>query len=144
MRAIINFFDRLEDRVRAFLSHWPIFYGLVAGVGIVLFWRGVWHSADMLVYVYMNWIPEYGIDLTGTLWWDGPLSIAVGAAILLVSGVFVSEFIGKEIIISGLRGEKKLTEQTESEVKTEVVAIAHIMEELKQINKKLNNRSVKK
>ncbi len=144
MNGVINFFDKLEDHVRGFLSHWPIFYGLVAGVGIVLFWRGVWHSADMLVYIYINWIPQHGIDLTGTLWWDGPLSILVGAIILLLSGVFVSEFIGKEIIISGLRGEKKLTEKTEAEVKTEVAAIANILEELEEINKKLNRKPAKK
>ena len=52
------------------------------------------------------------------LWWDGPLSVLIGAVVLLMSGVFVSNFIGNEIIISGLRGEKKLAERTEKEVKS--------------------------
>lgn len=132
---IVRFFDKLEDRIRGFLSHWPILYGMIAGAGIVLFWRGVWHTADMIVYIYANWVPGYGVDLTNTLWWDGPLSIVVGTVILLLCGVFVSEFIGKEIIISGLRGEKKLTEKTERELKTEVSAIAEIRELVRDIHK---------
>ncbi len=132
--SIVNFFDKLEDHVRGFLSRRPIFYGLIAGIGIVLFWRGVWHTADTLIYLYVNWTPEFGIDWSSVLWWDGPLSFVIGTATLLLSGVFVSEFIGKEIIISGLKGEKKLTEKTEKEVKTEVSAIGEIRDMVRQLH----------
>jgi hypothetical protein len=70
-------------------------------------------------------------------WWDGPFSLLLGAVLLLITGLFVSNFIGNEIIISGLRGEKKLTEKTEAEVRTETGAIAEIMEEVKKVAKKL-------
>lgn len=138
---MLNFFDKLEDKVRAVLSRAPIMYALIAGVGVVLFWRGVWHTADMLVFVYVNWVPDNGVALEGTLWWDGPLSIIIGAIILLITGTFVSEFIGKEIIISGLRGEKKLTEKTEKELRTEISAIAEIREHVREMNELLTSKS---
>lgn len=140
MKSIIKFFDKLEDHIRGYLSHRPIMYALIAGTGIVLFWRGVWHSADMLVSIYQTWSPDYGVDLAGTLWWDGPLSIIIGIIILLLSGVFVSEFIGNEIIISGLRGEKKLTEKTEIEVKTEASDIAKIIADIKIIKEQVSKK----
>ena len=42
----INSLNKLEYRVRFWFSKRPIFYGLIGGVGVVLFWRGVWHTAD--------------------------------------------------------------------------------------------------
>ena len=54
-----------------------------------------------------------------------------------MSGSFVSTFIGNEIIISGLRGEKKLTEKTESEVRTETGAIAEISDRLDEVAERL-------
>ena len=136
-----GFFDKLEDHVRIWFSHFPILYGIVGGVGVVLFWRGVWHSADYLMLVLRaNAVPLSSIDLATELWWDGPLSLLIGGAILLVTGLFVSNFIGNEIIISGLRGEKKLSEKTETEVKTEVRAIADIKDSLAELSKKINKK----
>jgi hypothetical protein len=48
VKNIVHFFDKLEDYVRGILSKYPIPYAFVGGVSIVLFWRGVWHTADML------------------------------------------------------------------------------------------------
>ncbi|MDZ4225939.1 MAG: hypothetical protein U1C66_00415, partial [Patescibacteria group bacterium] len=69
---IITFFDKLEDEVRASFSHHPVFYELVGGVGIVLFWKGVWETAELFPILY------------------GPTSIVLGATITLASGLFVS------------------------------------------------------
>ena len=139
---IYKFFDKLEDKVRGKLSHWPILYAFLGGVGIVVFWRGVWHTADyMMESIYFtreNPLAYTTIDLGGLPWWDGPLSIMVGTALLLVSGTFVSSFIGNEIIISGLRGEKKLAEKTEAEVKTETGAIGEVRREVMTISEKLD------
>lgn len=134
-------FDRLEDHVRGWFSHFPILYGIVGGIGVVLFWRGVWHTADyMMLVLRANTVPLSTIDLSNELWWDGPLSLLIGGGILLVTGLFVSNFIGNEIIISGLRGEKKLSEKTETEVKTEVRAIADIRDSIAELSKKLNKK----
>jgi len=37
MKKIIKFFDKLEDKVRRWFSHYPILYGIVGGIGTVLF-----------------------------------------------------------------------------------------------------------
>ena len=98
---IVRFFDRLEDYVRTRLSRKPILYAFVGGVGVVLFWRGIWMTAD-----------EMGISSFG--------SIVVSILILLLTGLFVSFFVGDAIIISGLKHDKKLIEKTEAEVDAEI------------------------
>ncbi len=142
---LVRFFDKLEDKVRGWFSHWPILYGFVGGFGIVLFWRGAWHTVDYLSALFAQ--SQFGyssIDLTATPWWDGPFSLLVGAVSLLMTGLFVSNFIGNEIIISGLRGEKKLTEKTEAEVKTETGAVGEIRAKLKEISRRLEELEKKK
>ena len=47
-RLIDSFFDKLEDVVRGKLSKHSIIYAFIGGSGIILFWRGIWHSADWL------------------------------------------------------------------------------------------------
>jgi hypothetical protein len=133
---LIRFFDKLEDRVRGWFSHHPILYGFFGGIGVVLFWRGVWHTADWVSALLMDFrTGNTTVDLA--TFPDGPLSFLIGSVMLLITGLFVSNFIGNEIIISGLRGEKKLAEKTETEVKTETGAIGDIRKELKIISKRL-------
>ena len=135
---LFGFFDKLEDRVRFRLSRFPIIYGFVGGVGVVVFWRGVWHSTDALMHYWVNGhSTDATIDFASLPWWDGPLSILVGAGLLLISGIFVSNFIGNEIIISGLRGEKKLADKTIDELKTETGAIGEIRREVAKISSAL-------
>lgn len=134
---IKKFFDKLEYKLRVRLSHHPVIYAIIGGVGIVLFWRGVWHSMDYFMLLLRSSDSSSSIDLTSELWWDGPLSFLIGLIILLLTGVFVSNFIGNEILISGLRGEKKLSEKTEDEIETEADKIDEIEEKLKEISKKL-------
>ena len=119
MKKIINYFDKLEDKVRARLSHHPIIYSFVGGVAIVLFWRGVWMIADQ--YAFMT----------------GLVSVILSVALLLITGLFASFFVGDTIIISGLKREKKLTEKTEAEVKEELVALSEVKEDLQEIKETL-------
>lgn len=101
IRTVISFFDRLEDRIRGALSRRPIIYALVGGVGVILFWKGVWETAETVPLLH------------------GPASILVGVLIMLISGLLVSFFIGDSIIISGLNREKKLVERAAAEVRGE-------------------------
>ncbi len=97
-QKIFNFFDKFEDSTRGYLSRRPILYTFIGGFGIVLFWRGIWHTADMFT------------------WLNGPVSILISVIILLATGLFVSYFVGDMIIISGLHKDKKLAEKTEKEI----------------------------
>jgi len=127
IKKIVLFFDKLEDRVRNRLSHYPILYSLVGAVGIILVWKGVWESAEHFPVLY------------------GPASILLGVLILLVTGLMVSFFIGDSIILSGFKREKKLVERTEKEIlaaqvtSTDILAaeIRHIHRDLEEIKKEV-------
>lgn len=141
MKTIVRVFDRLEDHVRGWLSHRPILYAFIGGVGVVLFWRGVWHTADYLTALMnVSSLGGSNLDLVNMVWWDGPLSLVIACALLLMVGAFVSSFIGNEIILSGLRGEKKLSERTARDLRVEVGAIADIRGDVADILKKLDEK----
>jgi hypothetical protein len=118
---IITYFDKLEDRIRIKLSHKPIVYAIVGGVGIVLFWKGVWETAELIPILH------------------GPGSIIVGTLILMLSGLMVSFFIGDSIILSGFKKEKKLVEKTEAEVAMEKVSMDYVVSELEHIHEELDD-----
>lgn len=130
-------FRKIEQRTQSYLSHRPKIYALIVGIGIVLFWRGVWHSADEIHNTISYFSMTSSTSLFATPWWDGPLSFVVGWMILYFTGAFTSSFIGNELILSGLRGERKLSEKTEADLKSEVTAITDIKEELLIMSKKL-------
>lgn len=130
IKKISHFFDKLEDKTRTKLSHYPIVYAFFGGIGVVLFWRGIWHTADIIPIIQ-----------------SGPVSILVGSIILLMTGVFVSAFIGNTLILTGLKGEKKLSERTEEGLETEDSKIKRIQttvnkieDELVEIEKKLDKK----
>jgi hypothetical protein len=133
----MNILKKTKHKIQGRLSHHPKTYALIVGVGIVLFWRGVWHSADYFHEMISNLSSNSSLSLPSGLWWDGPLSFLVGFMMLYFTRAFTSSFIGNELILSGLRGEKKLSERTEEDLKNEVTAIADIKDELIIISKKL-------
>jgi len=128
IRKIITFFDKLEDNVRGHLSRYPIIYTIIGGVAIVLFWRGVWHTADILQ------------DQGGILGWFfyEPVNLIFTAIVLLMTGLFVSYFIGDTILMSGLKGQKKQAEKTEKEVKEEEVELGQIRSTIKEMKKEVD------
>jgi hypothetical protein len=142
IKDIVDFFDKLEDRIRHVLSRYPILYGIIGGVGVVLFWRGIWHTTDYFSTIIFNFETAANtIDLAQLS--DGLTSILVGMICLLMTGLFVSNFIGNEIIISGLRGEKRLAEKTKAEIEQDMSELASIKNELKEIKKILQETKTK-
>ncbi len=129
---------KIEQKTQIYLSHYPKLYALIVGIGIVLFWRGVWHSADEIHTTINYFSSGSSTSFMLTPWWDGPLSFIIGAFILYITSAFTSSFIGNELILSGLRGEKKLNERTNAEIQDEVYVITHIKEELTSISRKLD------
>ena len=125
---IVNFFDKFEDNVRGHLSHYPVIYTLIGGTAIVLFWRGVWHTADIL-QAQGGWL--------GWLFYE-PISLVIVAVILLATGLFVSYFIGDTILMSGLKHEKKATDKTEREVAEEEAELKGMRTMVKEIKKEVD------
>lgn len=123
-KRIVVFFDKFEDRVRGHLSHYPIVYTIIGGIAIVLFWRGVWHTADLL---------QSKGGILGFLFYE-PVSMLIVTVILLATGLFVSYFIGDSIILSGAKSQKKLAEKTSKEVLEEessLIEIKHVVDSIK-------------
>lgn len=116
LKRLAHFFAKMEGRVRGHLSHHPILYALIGGVGTVLFWKGVWETASYFDVLY------------------GPGSMLLSIFILIVTGLFVSAFIGDSIIISGLRHEKKVIDKEAHEIFNEEEEIAKIEEKVKEID----------
>lgn len=127
-----DYFDKLEDKIRFSLSRHPLLYAFVGGVGIVLFWKGVWETA-----AYFSVL-------------DGPMSILISIIILLAIGLFTSFFIGDNILISGIKEEKKMIEKTKKEIieeETEItkvkLAISNIEKDVQEIKNILNTTNKK-
>ena len=117
IRTILNFFDKLEDKIRHRLSRYPTLYAFIGGIGVVLFWRGVWDIAG----IYLS-----------------PLaSLIISIIILMLTGTFVSFFIGEQIILSGLRQEKRIDEKTETEIQKEEIELYHIDRDIEIMKKQL-------
>ena len=123
IHKIVKFFDRLEDHVRGAFSHFPIFYAFIGGALMILFWRGVWHTGDILM-ARGGW---YGV------FFYEPITIVWTTALMLLVGLFVSFFIGDHILISGLRQEKKVTDKTEKEIQEEESQIARVERKISKL-----------
>jgi len=53
--------------------------------------------------------------------------------------VFVSVFVGNRLIISGLKGEKKIVEKTEEEILSEENQIEKLQKTLNKVEEKLES-----
>ncbi len=126
--GIFNFFDKLEDRIRGHLSRFPILYTIIGGVAIVLFWRGVWHTADIL---------QSKGGVLGFIFYE-PINLLLVIAVLLATGLFVSYFIGDTILISGLRKEKKMHEKTEKEIQEEEATLNDIKKVVNELKNEVD------
>lgn len=126
VHKIVKFFDKLEDKIRTILSRRPILYAFIGAVGIVLFWRGVWMTADMIPFM------------------NGPVSIFISVVLLLLTGLFVYFFIGDKVIISGLKQEKKMIEKTEEEIKMEKDSLKEIQSHIEHIEEDLEELKSRK
>jgi hypothetical protein len=69
--------------------------------------------------------------------WDAPITILISSILLLSTGLVVSSFIGTNIIISGIKNEKKLEEKEAEEIETEEYILHTLKTEVKKIREDL-------
>ena len=135
--SIFYLFDKMEDHIRARLARHPFIYTFIGGAGVVLFWRGVWHTADVL---------QASGDL-GSILFSPIGSLVMGVVVLLATGLFVSVFIGDSIIMSGIRHDKKIIERTIEDVETEktdvekmLIIVIEMKKELEALEHKVRSK----
>ena len=92
-----NIFLTIEERARKYFEQFPFIHAFLAGVGVILFWRGTWEIADI-----------YRLN---------PFtSVFVGILILGGIGLFIQTFVGNAIIIKNVKSEMSLEKKNEREV----------------------------
>ncbi|MDP2676063.1 MAG: hypothetical protein Q8O83_00020 [bacterium] len=120
MKIIFKFFDVLEDKIRFSLSKRPLLYGLISGIGIVFFFRGVWLLADEFSFM------------------TGLITFLASIVILLLSGAFVEHFVSDKIIASGIRKEKKFVEKEAAEIHAETSMLRDVQKDIQKLDKKIS------
>ena len=125
--SIYYLFDKMEDHIRARLSRHPFIYTFVGGSGVVLFWRGVWHTAD--AFQSLGGVSGILFSPVG--------SIVAGVTILLSTGLFVSIFVGDSIIMSGIKHDKKIIERAIEDVEIEKSDVERMLEIVTDMKKEM-------
>lgn len=90
---------------------------------MILFWRGVWHTGDILM-ARGGWM--------GVVFYE-PVTLVWTTILMLLIGLFVSFFIGDHILISGLKHERKVTDKTEKEVQEEESQITRVERKISKL-----------
>ena len=122
MHKITIILLNVEEQARKFFESYPFVHAFLAGVGVIIFWRGVWELLDR------NSI--------------GPIaSIVIGSLILGSIGVFIQTFLGNTIIIKNvkqeLKTEKKVLSEVEGEVESEEITLKKLAEKIDALAKKM-------
>lgn len=97
MQYVTNIFLQIEERARTYFERIPFVHAFLGGVGVVLFWRGVWEIADRMRI-------------------DPIASIVIGSLLLGAIGLFLHTFVGNAIIIKNVEKDKRMTKKAEHEI----------------------------
>ena len=127
MTYFANIFLKIEHNARKYFEQYPFTHAFLAGVGVILFWRGAWEVADMINI--------------------GPfLSIIIGSLMLGAIGLFVQTFVGNAIIIKNVEKEKQFEQKTKKDIGTvqteifeEEATLYHLMKKLEALEEKIDN-----
>ena len=126
MKSITKMLLETEESARLYFEKTPFIQAFLSGIGVIIFWRGIWEWLDMAQVSPFT-------------------SVIVGAAILLCVGVFVQTFIGNTIIIKNVkqeeREEKHAIHEVEANVDTEEITLESLSEKIDMLMKKFDEMS---
>jgi hypothetical protein len=91
----------------------------------------VWHVADRLEENSVTYFGEKIGNIVSVMASDFG-TLIIGAIIMIFTGLFVSEFVDDEIIISGIKKEKKSIDRTEEEIMKEEMKEEEMVKNLKE------------
>lgn len=126
MKSFQKFLLNGEESARRYFEHYPFLQAFFAGIGVIIFWRGIW-----------EWLDNNHISPI--------LSIIIGILILFFVGVFVQTFIGNTIIIKNVEQEEKkekhAIKKMAGDVDTEEVTLASISAKIDQLTQKIESNA---
>lgn len=111
--------------LREKLKKHHVFYAFLGGIGIVLFWHGIWESLNLIYRNVTSYLKYIGHPVT---------SLIVGSLILAVTGLYVFELIGRDARAFEEKYESKLDELKKIE---KVMAEEEIQEQTEEDLKQL-------
>lgn len=125
MRQLTQKLLIIEERARKFFEHIPFTHAFFAGIGVTIFWRGVWELLDVL-----------GV---------GPISsIILGSLILGGVGVFIQTFLGNTLIIKNVsreeQKESKEIKDVAQEIKKEEITLTVLSEQISELKKLIDKK----
>lgn len=134
---------KAADSIRRTLRRHQIWYAFIGGIGVVLFWRGVWHSADFFAATFM-----YSRDTVTSIDWvqglDSFVSLVIGTLLLLATGLFVSELASGQALSEEIKEEEKVTQKESAEIPHIEREIHHVTRELEELEKDIHHNHNKK
>lgn len=123
MKSITQAFIIFEDKARRYFESFPFLQALLAGIGVIIFWRGIW-----------EWLDRAQVSPEA--------SVILGIFILSLVGVFVQTFIGNTIIIKEVKQEELLEKKTIRTIKveedTETITLAKLSAKIDALSEKLD------
>ena len=127
MKSITRKLLEAEDSARNYFEKFPFVQAFFAGIGVIIFWRGVWELLDIKRISPIT-------------------SIVIGSLILLCVGVFVQTFIGNTIIIKNVKQEesleKRAIKEMEGEVDVEEITLASLASKIDELSKKIDGKQI--
>lgn len=116
---------RMEEYARKYFERMPFAQAFLAGVGVIIFWRGIW-----------EWLDDIEVSPFA--------SVLIGTLILACVGVFVQTFIGNTIIIDEVKqeekAEKRALKKIEGEEGAEAVTLAALSNKIDLLIKKIEEK----
>ena len=111
----------IEESARKYFEQFPFVQALLAGVGVIIFWRGIWEWLDI------SQVSPF-------------TSIVLGALILGGVGVFMQTFIGNTIIIREVQQEEKLEKHVQGHIHDDQVTLESVSKKIDELARKIEER----
>lgn len=112
---------KIEEEARRFFERFPFAQAAIAGVGVIIFWRGIWEL----------------LDRSGVTPFT---SVILGALLLGSVGVFIQTFIGNTIIIKEVKQEEKMEKKAIENIDGDPVTLRVLSAKIDALAEKLAER----
>lgn len=94
-------FLRNQQKLKEKLRGHHVLYAFLGGIGLVMFWHGIWEGLNIIYLKAEGWLKYLGHPVT---------SLIIGSLILVLTGLFVFELVGRDPKVFEEKINKRLEE----------------------------------